>query len=155
MPVNSKQKQLSIPEVIATAFKDMRVPQDRVAAAMLGVVQQTSMPDTDTVQFGNTVFISHIKSRGDGLTVAYLRALNADTARNYLNNGIEYFKYIIEKGVSYVFMTFTESSVVSVLKAIEDPKVQAQVGMKAKVAMQKAPNGNYIAVVRVMQEGEE
>ena len=155
MPVNSKQQQLSTPEVIAMALKDMRTPQERVAAAMLGIVQQASMPDTDTKQFGNTVFISHIKSREDGLTVAYLRALNADTARNYLNNGIEYFKYIIDKGVSYVFMTFTESSVVSVLKAIEDPQVQAQVGMKAKVAMKKAPNGNYIAVVRVMQEGEE
>ena len=155
MPVNSKQKQLTIPEVIATSFKDMRVPQDRIASSMLGVVQQGSMPDADTVQFGNTVFISSIKSREDGLKVAYLRAINADTARNYLNNGIEYFKYIIEKGVSYVFMTFTESSVVSVLKAIDDPKVQAQVGMKARTAMKKSPNGNYVAVVRVMQEGEE
>lgn len=155
MPVNSKQKQLSIPEVITTSFKDMRVPQERIAASLLGVVQQASMPDMDTVQFGNTVFISYIKTHQDGLKVAYLRAVNADTARNYLNNGIEYFKYIIEKGVSYVFMTFVESSVVSVLKAIDDPRVQAQVGMKAKTAMKKSSNGNYIAVVRVMQEGEE
>lgn len=155
MPVNSKQKQLSIPEVITTAFKDLRVPQPKIAAAMLGVVQQVALPDTDTKQFGNTVFISAIKSREDGLTVAYLRAINADTARNYLSNGIEYFKYIIEKGVSYVFMTFTESSVVSVINAVKDPEVQARVGLRAKVAMKKSKNGNYIAVVRVLQGGEE
>ena len=52
-------------------------------------------------------------------------------------------------------MTFKESSVVNVVKAISDPKVQAKVGVKAKVAMKKAPNGNYIAVVRAMREGEE
>lgn len=136
------------------AFKDMRVPQNEIAPALLGVLQQGSMPDADVAQFGNTVFISSIKSREDGLTIAYLRAINADTARNYLNNGIEYFKYIIKKGVSYVFMTFTESSVVSVIKAIEDPKIQAQVGFKAKVAMKKSTNGNYLAVVRVIGEDE-
>jgi len=155
MPVNSKQKQLSIPEVITTALKDLRVPQQRLAASMLGVVQQGSMENTDTKQFGNTVFISTIKTTDNGVTVAYLRALNADTARNYLENGVEYFKYIIDKGVSYVFMTFAESSVVSVLKAIENPAIQEKVGMKAKVAMKKTKNGNYMAVVRVVQEGED
>jgi hypothetical protein len=136
------------------AFKDMRVEQSKIAASLLGFVQQASMPDTDTVQFGNTVFVSHIKAR-DGIKVAYLRAVNADTARNYVDNGVEYFKHIIAMGVSYVFLTFAESSVVSVLKAVSDPKVQAKVGLKAKVAMKKSPNGNYIAVIRVMQEGEE
>jgi hypothetical protein len=154
MPVNSKQRQLNIPEVIVTALKDMRTPQERITASLLGVVQQGAMPDTDTKQFGNTVFITTLKTREDGLCVAYLRALNADTARNYVENGIEYFRYIIKKGVQYVIMTFTESSVVSVVKTIEDPKVQAQVGFKAKVAMKKFPNGNYMALIRVMQEGE-
>ena len=154
MPVNSKQKQLSIPEVIITAFKDMRVPQERIAPAVLGVVQQGSMEGADVFQAGNSVFVSNIKAKDD-LKIAYLRAFNADTARNYIDNGVEYFKHILGTGVSYVFMTFKESSVVSVVKAISDPKVQAKVGVKARVAMKKAPNGNYIAVVRAMREGEE
>jgi hypothetical protein len=154
MPVNSKQKQLSIPEVVTEAFKVMRVPQEQVAPALLGVIQQGSMENSDMFQAGNTVFISNLKSR-DNLKVAYLRAFNADTARNYVDNGVEYFKHIIKMGVSYVFMTFTESSVVSVLRAVATPEVQAKVGLKAKVAMKKAANGNYIAVVRVLQEGED
>jgi uncharacterized protein YjgD (DUF1641 family) len=153
MPISSKTKQLNTHEVIIMALKDMKVEQKMITPALLGIVQQASIPDTDTVQFGNTVFISTIKSKNN-VTVAYLRAMNADTARNYLNNGIEYFKYIIEKGVSYVFMTFTESSVVSVLNAIKDPDVQEKVGLKAKVAMKKSSNGNYTAVVRVIAEGE-
>lgn len=155
MPVNSKQKELDTHEVIVTSFKDMKVPQEQLTPALLGVIQQASMPDADTKQFGNTVFISHIKTSDEGLTVAYLRAINADTARNYLNNGIEYFKYIIDKDVSFVFMTFTESSVVSILKAIEDPDVQAKVGKRARVGMKKTDNGNYIGVVRIIQDGEE
>lgn len=154
MPINSKQQQLGIPEVITMAFKDMRVPQGQIAASLLGVIQQGIAEGGDMFQAGNTVFISNVKER-DGLKVAYLRALNADTARNYVNNGVEYFKHIINMGVSYVFMTFTESSVVSVLKAISNPDVQAQVGLKAKVSMKKAANGNYVAVVRVIQKDED
>ncbi len=154
MPISSKTKQLGIHETIVMALKDMKIEQKMISPALLGVVQQASMPDTDTVQFGNTVFISTIKSKNN-VTVAYLRALNADTARNYVNNGVEYFKYIIKKGVSYVFITFTESSVVSVLKAIEDPDLQAEVGLKAKVAMKKSDNGNYTAVVRILAKGEK
>ncbi len=154
MPVNSKQQQLPIHEVVATAFKDMKVPREQVAAAMVGFITQAEMPGMDKAQFGNTLFVSHIKEK-NGVRVAYLKAVNADTARNYLDNGVKYFKYIIEKGVSYVFMTFTESSVVSILKAIQTPDVQKRVGYKAKVAMKKDAKGQYVAVVRVMQEGEE
>lgn len=154
MPVNSKQKKLTIPEVIITSLKDMRTPRDMLAPAVMGAIQQGSMENSDVSQFGNTVFISHIKER-NGLKVAYLRALNADTARNYLDNGIEYFKYIVAQGVSYVFMTFTESSVVSVLKSISNPDVQKRVGKKAKVAMKQDSKGTYLAVVRVFDEGEE
>lgn len=154
MPVNSKQKQLSIPEVITTAIKDLRTEQRMVAPAMLAFIQEAHMPDADLFQAGNTVFISHVKEK-NGLKVAYMRALNADTARNYLDNGIEYTKHIVKAGVTYVFMTFKESSVTTIFNAIARPEVQAKVGKKAKTAIKKAGNGVYVGVIRILEDGEE
>jgi hypothetical protein len=154
MPVNSKQQQLSTPEVVTTAFKDMGVKKDMLGPAMLGVVRQGTLEGADTFQHGNTVFVSNIKEK-NGVRIAMLRAFNADTARNYIDNGVEYFKHIIELGVQYVFMSFQESSTVHIFKAISRPELQERVGAKAKTSIRRDNKGTYLGVVRIMQEGEE
>lgn len=147
MPISSDEKQLSISEILVYALKEQKVPQNMVAPYLAAFIKEGSMPDTDVRNFGNTVFISHFKTK-DNVKVVFGRGLNADTARNYLVNGEEYFKYLLEEKVNYFFTIYEDVRLGTIFKYIQRPEVQARVGGKATVEMKQA-NGQYGATVKI------
>ena len=66
-------------------IKSKKYSPDQVLAALIA---ESKEKDTILMREGNTLFIVHI---GKNRTALY-RALNADTAQNFLNNGDEYAK---------------------------------------------------------------
>ena len=97
--VNSKEQPLTAPEIITYAIaeqNDTDVPTDK---GMLMVAKELAMPDVDTVQIGNTVFIGH-RGKGDRKYFMWGRALNIDTGRNFIANGLLYMAYLQDKGVT-------------------------------------------------------
>lgn len=129
--VNSKERKLAIPEIITQAlseakkageFKDIPVP-----AALLAVVREGTMENTVLEQIGNTVFISHYST--DGKEVA-MRAMNADTARNYLDNSIEYVQKLADSGVVRMTSDFYDKRILQLFKAIANRPEFARWGMK-------------------------
>lgn len=147
MMVSSQEQLLSIPEILQTSIEEQKIPKNMVMPSMLALVKEATMPDTDVRQFGNTVFISHFKEK-NGLKVVYGRALNADTAENFLKNGEEYFEYLIDEGVNYFITQYVDPRFQTIFRYIQRPDVQARVGGTARVETRKTKNG-FLSVVKI------
>ena len=148
MPVNSNEQELSIPEILVYALKEQNVPENMVAPSILALVKEGSMEETDVRNYGNTVFISHFKEK-DGVKAVFGRALNADTARNYMQNGEEYFRYLLDEKVDYFVSIYNDPRVGIIFKYIQRPEVQARVGGKATVEIKQTKKGVFGATVKL------
>lgn len=132
MPItNSKEKDLPIPEIItgalADAKRDGQLGDLPVYAAMLSIVQEGAMENTDVEKIGNTVFITHY---GQGGTRAVMRALNVDTARNYLDNSIQYISELARRGVQEMSSDFKDKRILQLFKSIARRPEFSHWGMK-------------------------
>ncbi len=81
--VNSKEKLLKGPEIVAQSaynMPDLKYPKEVVLAA---VAAEFTLPRTDLVQIGNTVFVAHT-GKGKNKKKMVGRAFNVDTGRNLL-----------------------------------------------------------------------
>ena len=58
--VNSREQKLRGTDIITISVSDM-TPPEMQAKVMAMIAKETTIPNTDMVQFGNTVFITHIK----------------------------------------------------------------------------------------------
>jgi hypothetical protein len=147
MPVSSDEKQLSVSEIVVAALREQNVPQNMIAPSVIGFVKEGTMPDTDVRNFGNTAFITHFKEKNN-IKVAFGRALNADTARNYLINGEDYFKYLIDENVDYFFATYKDPKIGIIFKYIQRPEVQARVGGTAIVRTTEG-KGGFLTEIKI------
>jgi hypothetical protein len=110
--VDSKEQFLSAHEIImrfAQDFNDTGYPLQNVLAA---IAQELSMPGTDQVQIGNTVFIGHT-GEGEHKNVMEGRALNVDSGRNFMRNGLKYIAYLQNKGIRYYRTDFNERAYIT------------------------------------------
>ncbi len=96
--VDSKERPLPAPTIITTALGELDLGGLTPAAAMAGIAKEMTMKDTDMVQIGNTVFIGH-RGKGDNKDLMWGRALNIDTAQNFVANGLKYFTHMQKIGV--------------------------------------------------------
>jgi hypothetical protein len=117
---NSKDKQLEISEVIATALADMhtrRMLPDGIPlhAAILSTIAEGTRPNAEVTQLGNTVFFTfYSKDRKE----VYMKALNVDTARNYLNSSLELAKRLHDAGVERLVTDTYDKAIEQLFEAI-------------------------------------
>jgi hypothetical protein len=136
--VDSKKDKLSIPEIITQAVYNEPTEGVPPYAAILSIVKEGSMPNTEVKEYGNTVFITHFSEDRD---LAVGRALNIDTAKNFIINGEEYFRDLVrgntkkfvaqfdQKSFATAFMAFKRKPITTEMKMWigETPKGQTQV----------------------------
>ena len=96
--VNSKERPLPAPTIITTALGELDLGGIKPEAALAGIAKELTMKDTDLVQIGNTVFIGH-RGKGENKDLMWGRALNIDTAQNFVANGLKYFTHMQKIGV--------------------------------------------------------
>lgn len=129
--VNSKEKKLPTAEVMVNALGDMKkagqLKDYPFEAVLLATAQEGSMPNTAVEQIGNTVFITHYSD--DQKEVA-MRALNVDTARNYLENSVEYITKLSESGVERMTSDFDDKRILQLFNSIARRPEFAHWGMK-------------------------
>ena len=145
--VNSKDKKVPTAEVITNALADMKrdnlLPENMpLQAIILSIIQECHMPDTSTVQLGNTVFISHFSK--DRKEIA-MRAFNIDTPRNYLDNSIQFAKQIMKFGVERMTSDFADSRIAQLFTMMGRRKELAGASMQ----LAKLSNGATRAYVRL------
>jgi hypothetical protein len=86
MLVDSKEQKLQMQEIVKISVEETESQYDP-KTAFLAIIKETTLPDTKVLQIGNTLFIVHGTEEP---RFGFFRALNADTAENYLQNSIEF-----------------------------------------------------------------
>jgi hypothetical protein len=110
--VDSKERQLNIGEIlaIACANTDSEYPPNVVALSIMQELAQGA----DKAIFGNTAFIVH-PSEEDRSNV-FFRALNADTAQNYVDNNIQFVQWAYEQGYDMGVTMFEGDAILKIIK---------------------------------------
>lgn len=147
--VNSNEKDLSIPEIITNALGDAErkggLDGMPLEVAILSVVKEGSLPNTEVTKIGNTVFITHYD---EDRTEVHVRTLSADTARNYLRNVWEYVRGLSEAGVERLTSDFSDRKVIPVFESIINRPEFSDWG----VAFYELENGDIRAYMVMTEE---
>ena len=140
MVVDSNQKMLTVQEIIEIAAEQTGSKRPIEEIIQMLTVELT-MPNIWKFREGNTLFIFH-KSAKPG--VGYVRALNADIARNYVNNILEAAKSSYEVGFDTLVTQFTDDAPLVAFKIIarNPPKDMG-------FAVQRTNGGGYQVTLQV------
>jgi hypothetical protein len=143
--VDSKKDQLSISEIITQAAYNNPPEGIPPYAAMLSIIQEGTLPNTEVTQYGNTVFITHF---GEDKDLAVGRALNIDTAKNFIVNGEEYFRDLVRGGTKKFVAQFDQKSFTTAFMAFRRKPITTEMQMW----IYDTPSGE--TQVRISLEGE-
>jgi hypothetical protein len=127
MLVDSKKKELSSEAVLMIAAQQTKskYSAEQVYAAL---VKEMNMEGTSTYREGNTVFLMHhAKGR-----IGTFRALNADTARNYLDNSYTFIKDAYDMGFDILVSDFQDPTIMNIFKGISRNPPREGMGYRAE-----------------------
>jgi hypothetical protein len=115
MLINSKHERLSNEEIIDIASQETKsqYSPEQVRAAVIAECQQ---PGAILMRQGNTLFVVHRAPSDENIGV--FRALNADTAENYLENSQVFIQAIKTQGFKTLVTTFEDPTILNIFKAI-------------------------------------
>ena len=127
MLVDSKKKELSSESILMIAAQQTKSPYSpqQVYAAL---VKEMNTEGTSTYREGNTVFLMHhAKGR-----IGIFRALNADTARNYLDNSFTFIKDAYDMGFDILVSDFKDPTIMNLFKGISRNPPREGMGYRAE-----------------------
>jgi len=127
MLVDSKKQELSSESILMIAAQQTKSPYspEQVYAAL---VKEMNTEGTSTYREGNTVFLMHhAKGR-----IGTFRALNADTARNYLDNSYTFIKDAYDMGFDVLVSDFKDPTIMNLFKGISRNPPREGMGYRAE-----------------------
>jgi len=127
MLVDSKKKELSVEAILMIAAQETKSPHP-ASTVFAAMVKEMNMPGTSLVRDGNTIFVIHV---GEG-RVGFFRALNADTARNYLESSYAFIQGAYKMGFDTLVSEFEDPTIMNIFKAISRNPPQEGMGYKAE-----------------------
>tara|TARA_R110000744_G_scaffold29161_1_gene69865 strand:+ start:2716 stop:3063 length:348 start_codon:yes stop_codon:yes gene_type:complete len=81
------------------------------------IAKEGSLENADMTQFGNTVFLGHTGTTSTTKMIG--RALNVDTARNFVANVLEYIRYLQDKGITHYATQISDDKLLGVFKIVK------------------------------------
>jgi hypothetical protein len=146
--VNSQEQELSAEDIIAIAAMNTDAGVDRSQAIEM-INAELDMDDTLFIRQGNTLFILHKAAP----RVGWFRALNADTASNYVKNGAEFIRACYNMGFDTVASTFDDPAVIAVFRYIANNPPNPEMGYE----LEEMDDGSFMATVKTgpSRGGEE
>ena len=127
MLVDSKKKQLGEQAILMIAAQETKSPHP-ASSVYAAIIKEMNMEGTSIVREGNTLFVIH-NARG---RVGLFRALNADTARNYLENSYAFIQGAYKMGFDTLVSEFEDPTIMNIFKAISRNPPQEGMGYKAE-----------------------
>jgi hypothetical protein len=127
MLVDSKKKMLSEEAILMIAAQETKSPHP-ASTVFAAMVKEMNMPGTSVIRDGNTIFVVHV---GEG-RVGFFRALNADTARNYLQSSYAFIQGAYKMGFDTLVSEFEDPTIMNIFKAISRNPPQEGMGYKAE-----------------------
>ena len=127
--VDSNKEKLGIHTILTMAAEELRKDLS-IEQALLAIVKETSLPEADVTQIGNTVFIGHT-GKGANKSKMVGRPINVDAARNYINNMLRYLGYLQEKNITHYHAAFEGDTLVPAIKMMQKKltKTDTQIGL--------------------------
>jgi hypothetical protein len=128
MVVDSKEKQLSVDEILNVVAEETQspYPPDVLRSFFVRELQQ---PGTKTMRYGNTMYVIHPgntqKNKGT------FRALNADTAENYMESGKSFVKDAYSQGFDSLVTEFRDQSILNIFRNVSKNPPQEGMGYEA------------------------
>jgi hypothetical protein len=113
--VDSKDTQLEPPQVIMSFLKSYNSTGHSPEVVSVAILKEITMPDTDLVQFGNTVFIGH-RGKGEKKNMMWGRGLTVDTAQNFIAAGLKYFTHLQDLGITKYMTEYEGQYTIAPLK---------------------------------------
>jgi hypothetical protein len=137
--VDSKEQELTPEDIIGIAAMngDTAVMGGKAVEAINAELQ---MPNTLFIRQGNTLFILHKSAPGIG----WFRGINADTAKNYVENGTEFIAACYKLGFDTVATKFTDPSLLNLFRAISRNPPNEGMGYDVK----KTNRGEFFVTVK-------
>jgi hypothetical protein len=127
MLVDSKKKELGVEAILMIAAQETKSPHP-ASTVFAAMVKEMNMPGTSVVRNGNTLFVIHV---GEG-RVGLFRALNADTARNYLESSYAFIQGAYKMGFDTLVSEFEDPTIMNIFKAISRNPPLEGMGYKAE-----------------------
>jgi len=108
--VNSKDKELNSAEIIMIALENTK-SEYPLKVVYPAIITEMTQPNADVKQIGNTIFVLHRADEDQ----AFFKALNADTANNFVENSKKYVVYAKKELGLKILVTQFEGSAISTL----------------------------------------
>jgi len=144
MLIDSNQKKLDPQEIILEAsrnIKNNKYTPDQILAAL---IEEARQPNTILIQEGNTLFVVHEGEK----RISLFRALNADTAKNYLHNSVIFTKAMYEMGFDFMVSNFDDPTLIKIFQYVARNPFQKGMAMK----IDKMDDDSYRAIVQLGPE---
>ena len=120
--VDSNQKLLDIPSIMTMASDQLGHMYNgnslNMETILATLAKETSLPNADVVQVGNTVFIGHT-GEGKNKSKMHGRPLNVDTSRNFIRNMLKYGVYLQDKDITHYSTYFKGSALIPAMKIMQ------------------------------------
>jgi hypothetical protein len=84
---------------------------------LMMIAKEGTLENADMVQFGNTVFLGHTGTTSTTKMIG--RAFNVDTAKNFVANGLEYIRYLQDKGITHYATQISDDKLLGVFKIVK------------------------------------
>lgn len=136
--VDSKQQELTPEDIIAIASINTDSTVD-AGTAVQRVAAELQLEDTLFLREGNTLFIIHKSAP----RVGWFRALNADTAPNFLDNSVIFIQACYDMGFDTMASTFNDPTLLGIFRYISNNPPNPEMGYEAR---RKRDGGFYVTV---------
>jgi len=127
MLTDSKEKELSVEAILMIAAQNTKSKYS-AQQVYASLVKEMNLEGTSVYREGNTLFIMHhAKGR-----IGIFRALNADTARNYLDNSYTFIQDAYKMGFDILVSDFEDPTIMNIFKGISRNPPQEGMGYRAE-----------------------
>jgi hypothetical protein len=137
--VDSREKELSVEDIVGIAGMNTDAGV-QVGQLIQMINAELNMPDTLFLRQGNTLFIIHKAEP----RVGFFRALNADTANNFLQNGMEFIKACYKMGFDTMATEFDDPTLLSIFRYISNNPPNPNMGYQ----VDQTDDGGYFVTVQ-------
>jgi hypothetical protein len=150
-PIDSTKKLLSPPEIMMEFLRRYDTGEYPMQVAMVAMAEELNMDDAEAIQFGNTAFISHYS---DEDPLVYMRALNVDTAPNFVDNIENYVSYVYRRGIKTIVTNYSDPVVSMAIKTAHRRIEQNNKSLEADLKFEQ-DEGETVATITLTKEAKE
>lgn len=142
-PIDSTKRLLQGPEIIFEYLQKHDTDKEHSPEAKLAAISaELVMDDCDVIQFGNTAYISHYGEDN----VVFMRALNVDTAKNFIDNTENYVAYAFGRGVKHIATQYSDQVITTLIKRVKQNLEKHNPNLKVDLDLGES-KGEFTAVV--------